>query len=221
MILDHRAADRNGISQGDFNTNAAGIADKIRKWAENNHWYEIGLSTNQLRLQHLFGKAVEGIARDLKHHHQYLHRHQLFHCWDELAAVCRQIDMICRAGCRTAEEMTELEFLRSKAVGIAAELSEVIGVIQNGEPPCFEPPALSGREEEWITFAQAAEILAVSKGTVSKWAKAGRLEDNGLKGQKRRLLKTSVLVVKQAEEDALLREDMRELKDDAKRIMNS
>lgn len=218
MIHDHRAEGNEQESPADFRSIPSGISEKIRKWAAQNGWCETGVNTNQLRLQRAFGEIIETVARDLKYRHQYLHRHQLYNCWDHLMGLCRQIDMVCRAGCQTVEEVTELEFLRSKAVGIAVELSEVIGFIQNEQPPCFQPLAPNGKVDEWITFAQAAEILAVSKGTVSKWAKAGRLDDNGLQKYKRRLLKTSVLLVKQEIEDEELKEDIKDLKQDARQI---
>ncbi len=71
---------------------------------------------------------------------------------------------------------------------------------------------------EYITFARAAAVLGVSKSTVSKWAKKGKLHDNGQKGQKRRLLMTSVLLVKQGREDEDLAADVLDLRADARRF---
>lgn len=222
MIHDLRAE---GNDEDDPPTGSAGvpkgISETIRQWAENNGWYEIGLSTNQLRLQQAFGEIIEIIAHDLKYQHHFLHRHQLYNCWDQLTGLCRQIDMVCRAGCRNEEELLELEFLRGRAVAAATELAEVIRIVQEGQVPRRPTPAAFGREDEWINVTEAAEILEVSKSTISKWTKEGKIKHNSMRGHRRRLSRLSILLVKQEREDSFLRGDLKDLKEDAKRIMNS
>jgi excisionase family DNA binding protein len=211
--------------------NTGAISEKIKEWAKGNDWYRIEVNTNQLKLERGFGAAIDKIASQLDYHNRSKHRRQVFDCWDNLTAKCRQIDLVCRAGCRSEEELLELEFLRSKAVGAATELSEVIQIIQNEEckiengdkigPGTTDFTEINCDERKnnssdcYITFAQAAELLAVGKGTVSKWAAAGRMTDNGLKGQKRKLLKSSVLLVKQEMEDEEIKKDVKELRKDA------
>jgi excisionase family DNA binding protein len=74
------------------------------------------------------------------------------------------------------------------------------------------------KSDSYITFSEAAAILGVTRGTVSKWSKKGRFTDNGLKGQKRRLSKVCVLLVKQEIDDEYLKNDAAELRNDARRI---
>ena len=219
MTCKNRAAENPGNHKNPICSTNEGISEKIRKWAVSNLWYETGAVTNQLKLEQTFGHIIEALSRKLKLQYHYMQRRQLFLCWDKLMAKCRQIDMICRAGCRDHAEMLELEFLRSKAIAAAAELAEVVEIIQNEHIPCPKPPDHIQQEDEWITFTQAAETLAVCKGTVSKWTKEGKFKDNAMKGQKRRLSKLSVLLMKQKREENILRNDLKELKEDARHII--
>jgi hypothetical protein len=95
----------------------------------------------------------------------------------------------------------------------------------NGYPPTQKEKTTSDPStslkltgDSFITFAEAAEIIGVAKGTISKWVKKGWFQDNGQKGQKRRLLKSSVLLVKQKIEDADLKRDVQELRQDARQL---
>jgi hypothetical protein len=51
-------------------------------------------------------------------------------------------------------------------------------------------------KDEELTNEQAAELLGVERGTISKFAKIGLLKDNGKSGQNRRVLKSSVLLLR-------------------------
>ena len=73
-------------------------------------------------------------------------------------------------------------------------------------------------DDGYITFQEAADILGIEKGTVSKWSNKGRFKDNGRSGQLRRLLLSSVLLVKHEEEEKDIKKDVRELRRDAKNI---
>lgn len=225
MIHDHRAEGNEREPPTDFRAVTRGISEKIRKWAMKNAWYQIGISTNHLRLRQAFGEMIEIIARDLKFHQQYLHRHQLYNCWDQLMGLCRQIDMACRAGCQNEEELLELEFLRGKAIGAAAELAELLELLpdqrqhrqktfsaQKRQPP---PEA-----DRWITVTEAAEMLEVSKSTISKWTKEGRITHNAMGGHRRRLSRLSILLLKQEREDEYLVRDVKDLKEDVKKMTN-
>jgi excisionase family DNA binding protein len=214
------------------------MGDRIRQWAAENDWYKVDITTNQLRLEQAFGLTIETVTTDMDRRNQSKMRRQVFDCFDHLMAKCRQIDMVCRTGCRSEAEMLELEFLRGKAVGAAAELSEVVRIIGNLElkienveknnldsrlPPSPKGFGGTGRgndktEDEWITFAQAAEILGVSKPTLTRWADDGKIQCNGKKGRLRKLNKVSVLLAKQAVEDEAVRQDIRELRQDARKF---
>jgi excisionase family DNA binding protein len=199
------------------------ISHRITHWAKSNDWYHSDIQTNQLRLEQSFGQAIETIAKDLDYHNQPKLRRQVFDCYDMLMAKCRQIDMVCRTGCRSEAELLELEFLRSKAVGAAAELAEVLGLLQRkdgttdfADNKCEKKNIKDN--DDWITFAQAAEILAVSKPTLTRWADDGKIQSNGQKGRLRKLNKVSVLLQKQAMEDQAIRQDIKDLREDAKKF---
>lgn len=232
----------------------SGLVQRIQQWARCNDWFRVDITTNQLRLEQAFGQAIENIAKDLDYQNQTKMRRQVYDCYDLLMAKCRQIDMVCRTGCRSEHEMLELEFLRSKAVAAATELAEVIGLMQRTEElknlRTQEPTntriqgykdtekLIENREkldsallsrgqapcgngtcgDEWISFAQAAEILAVSKPTLSRWADDGKIQSNGKTGRLRKLNKISVLLQKQAAEDEEIKKDVRELRMDGKRL---
>jgi excisionase family DNA binding protein len=76
---------------------------------------------------------------------------------------------------------------------------------------------ISESTTEWITYGQAAEILLVSKATVCRWVKEGKLVGNGKQGRQIRLRKTSVLLAKQDMEEQQLRQDVQDLRKDARK----
>lgn len=208
-------------------TEGTTLSRQIRDWAKGNDWYRTDIQTNQLRLEQTFGHAIETIAKDLDYQNQPRLRRQLFDCYDMLTAKCRQIDMVCRKGCCNEGEVLELEFLRGKAVAAAVELAEVLDLLKRTQEPRnlrTQEKLDSGSQagmtvpEEWITFSQAADIIGVTKGTISKWAAEGKFRDNGQKGQQRRLLKTSVLMVKFQKEDEDLKKDVSDLRQDAQKL---
>ncbi len=73
-------------------------------------------------------------------------------------------------------------------------------------------------EDSYITFQEAADILGIEKGTVSKWSGKGKFKDNGCIGQSRKLLLSSVLLAKHEGEEKDLKKDVGDLRRDAKRI---
>lgn len=73
-------------------------------------------------------------------------------------------------------------------------------------------------DDSYITFQEAADILGIKKSTVSKWSTKGRFKDNGYTGQSRRLLLSSVLLVKHEVEEKDIKKDARGLRRDAERI---
>lgn len=81
-----------------------------------------------------------------------------------------------------------------------------------------EQPAEPERGDEWIKVSEAAEILSVNTGTVTRWANKGRIKDNEKKGRKRRVLKSSVLFLKQSREDSEVLKDAKELRKDTRTI---
>lgn len=49
------------------------------------------------------------------------------------------------------------------------------------------------RPSEWITFAEAARLAHVHRGTIGRMADSGEIKDNGKRGHNRRAEKSSVL----------------------------
>jgi len=207
------------------------ISARVRKWVQTNDWYQISAETNRLRLEQHFGQAIETIAHHLNYHDEPKLQRQLLDCWDCLIAKCMKIDLLCRAGCSTRKERLELDFLRCKAVGAGAELAELLDLItgssasgneDSGLPPTC--PKYSRREEEisesptqWVSYKEAADILLVSKATLCRWVKEGKLVGNGKQGRQIRLSKTSVLLAKQDMEEQQLRQDVQDLRKDARK----
>lgn len=81
-----------------------------------------------------------------------------------------------------------------------------------------EQPEGKERGDEWIKVSDAAEILSVNTGTVTRWANKGRIKDNEKKVRKRRVLKSSVLFLKQSREDSEVLKDAKELRKDTRTI---
>jgi excisionase family DNA binding protein len=205
------------------------VSAKVMEWVQQNDWYQISTDTNRLRLEQHFGQAIETIAHQLDYYDKPKLRRQLLDCWDSLTAKCMKIDLLCRAGCSSLKERLELDFLRCKAIGAGCELAELLNLI-TGSPasenqgsgllsPVCQPvsPVISESTTEWITYGQAAEILLVSKATVCRWVKEGKLVGNGKQGRQIRLRKTSVLLAKQDMEEQQLRQDVQDLRKDARK----
>ena len=229
----------------DFRASGVTLKDEIRRWVKHHKWFEITAQTNQAKLDQQFGSMIETLAGQLDYHDQTKLRRNLLDCWDHLMAKCMKIDAICRTGCRSKTELLELEFLRCKAIATAQELAEVLELVINPNEAIYGADASRGLNpykcdaisclekndrsvsiksvadsEQWCTFAWAAERLGVSKGTISNWARKGRLRDNGGWGQQRRVLKADVLLIWQRQEDEALLNDVREIREDAARIEN-
>ena len=51
-------------------------------------------------------------------------------------------------------------------------------------------------EDEWIKLTEAARLVGVDKGTISRWASENLIEDNAEIGRKRKILLSSILLIK-------------------------
>jgi len=73
--------------------------------------------------------------------------------------------------------------------------------------------------DEWWQLSQAASSLSVSRGTVTRWADEGKIEDNGERGRKRKVLTSSVLRLKyKREHEDVLKDAADDLQDRANKI---
>ena len=77
-------------------------------------------------------------------------------------------------------------------------------------------PAMQIEGDSWITITEAANLLAINPGVISRWANEGKIKDNGKTRRARRVLTSSVLLMKQKKENAELLEDVKELRKDSK-----
>jgi hypothetical protein len=68
-----------------------------------------------------------------------------------------------------------------------------------------------------LTQGAFSDILLVSKATLCRWVKEGKLVGNGKQGRQIRLSKTSVLLAKQDMEEQQLRQDVQDLRKDARK----
>jgi hypothetical protein len=62
-----------------------------------------------------------------------------------------------------------------------------------------------------LTQGAFSDILLVSKATLCRWVKEGKLVGNGKQGRQIRLSKTSVLLAKQDMEEQQLRQEVQDL----------
>jgi excisionase family DNA binding protein len=198
------------------------VSAKVMEWVQKNDWYQISTDTNRLRLEQHLGQVIETIARHLEYHDKPKLRRQLLDCWDHLTAKCMKIDLLCRAGCNNLKDRLELDFLRCKAVGAGSELAELLDLItgtpsSENEGSVLPEKALSSNTTQWISYKEAADILLVSKATLCRWVKEGKLIGNGKQGRQIRLSKTSVLLSKQDMEDQQLKQDVQDLRKDARK----
>jgi len=96
------------------------------------------------------------------------------------------------------------------------------GIVEKGLPDRSLLRQLigSGQTEEgvFITLREASVLLGVSKGTVSRWTNEGKIKDNGVKGQGRKVSKASVLIMKLEREEKQARGDYEDYKRDIESI---
>jgi excisionase family DNA binding protein len=101
--------------------------------------------------------------------------------------------------------------------------SDKAGVTEQGDGAIKDNPSeeATGLNDDWITVTEAASLLGKHHGTVSRWATAGKLKSNKKKGKDRRILKSSVLLLKNKREcEDVLQDAAEDLRDRANKIPN-
>lgn len=84
---------------------------------------------------------------------------------------------------------------------------KIIEMSANKKAPCSTvspKPPVAEVQDAWISYDEAADLLEMTKSTVSKWTSQGRFIDNGCVGPKRKLSRNSVILAKQQHEDQQL-----------------
>lgn len=73
-------------------------------------------------------------------------------------------------------------------------------------------------KDEMISLTEAGKLLGKDKGTINRWTDSGKISDNGETGQKRKVSKASVLIIKHEIEQKEQLADVKDLKCDADSI---
>jgi len=174
-------------------------AKRLRKWVDNNDWYSIGVLTNELKFNQQFGRHIRKVTLQLDYHGKNIIAAQIQKSLSCLLDKCRKIDDVCHAGCRDQEQLLELDFIRTRAKGLVNALAELLEMAETNVTPKPEPKdrVQPAKGDEWISLSKSGRLLGVSPGTVSRLISKGLVKDNGQKGRKRKVSKTSVLIEKE------------------------
>ena len=194
----------------------------LRWFAEYHDWHESGYLANQLKILLVFKKPVRAAANKLLAVGLDGLAAQIKKEFKRLLEMCQPLDGVRGRLIVEEDEAMKLEHTRAY---LTESLVELAGLVESGvqnrecrvknEETTQQTPENSN---QWLTNIEAGEILGIHRSTVSKWANKGRFSDNGIKGQKRRLSKASVLLVKREIEDNDARKDDDDVRDDRRRF---
>ena len=190
------------------------LSNELKEWIENNDFYSGGVLTNELKFHQRFGQRIQKITLELEYHGQNIIARQIHDSMNRLLGRCRKIDEVCRKGCRTHEEFLELDFIRSRAVGLAFELAELLEMVKVQSRP------VDYIEDEWISLSEAGKILGFKPGSVSRLIDKGLINDNGLSNHDRKVSKISVLFEKERRDKIDLNKSANDLRYDSANIKN-
>ncbi len=174
---------------------------QLRQFARNHNWHEPDIITNRLKLRRAFKKPIRAAVNEFMGTGKVTLALQIKAEFARLLENTRRLDRLC---VKRIDEDDELVMLEHTKAHLTESLNDLAAMLEGSQRPGELNPqerdAVSdldkATEGPWMTFAETAKLLGKSKSTVSKWAKKGRFSDNGLQGQKRRLSKASVLLVK-------------------------
>jgi excisionase family DNA binding protein len=202
-----RNGDISGPGNGPHNDPQVPLTLQLRQFARTHNWHEPDIITNRLKLRRAFAKPIRAAVNDLVADRRDALALQIKAEFARLLENTRALDRLC---VKRIDEDDELVMLEHTKAHLAESLCDLAVMLDGGQEGAqgdtqrsLDPGSMSGMtaQEPWMTFAETAKLLGKSKSTVSKWAKKGRFSDNGLKGQKRRLSKASVLLVKREIEE--------------------
>lgn len=197
------------------------LSERLCQWADQQDWRTVDAIAYPLRFERQFGKELRTLIVSQETAGQRFCAQQIADAVQTLLALCQRLDRKVRKGCYTESEVSELEYLRGQVISAIHRLADLV-LPRPAQSSCEPSARTSARTDcaadAWITFSKAAELLGVTKATVSKWARQRRFADNGLSGQRRRVSRSSVLLVKQQMEEDVLLQDVEELRQDARRL---
>ena len=188
------------------------IGNELRQWAETNDFYENGILSNGLKLNRLAAERIRRIIIELEYHGRDRLAKRLEAEFSEIVEKCHSLDMARVKGCFTEDQYMLLDLKRRKIIGAVFEVAELVEMVERNQKS--DSRIQTTNKNEWITLAEAGRLLVVSKSTICRWADKGRFTDNGKSGRSRRLLKSSVALVKQLIEDEDIQRDAQELRRD-------
>ncbi len=197
------------------------LGERLRRWAREHDWYQGGHIYNHLVLKRAFLRPVRAAVNGFLSHGHVNQAMEVKGDFDALLLLTKRFDKQYRTGCSEDVDVDVCEFMQER---IYAAIDNLAAILDNrdlkndcsGTPPATAVTPFN--PDHWMTFGQAAQILAVSKATISNWTTKGRIRDNSEKGQRRRVLKADVLLVKHEAELADLVRDAIEIRGDAQRI---
>jgi len=194
--------------------NAGGLTPALRCFVQHHNWHDPGIYTNKRILRRVFAKPITKAVAELVLDGKTAISAQIQTDFARLQETTRSLDQMCIKRIDEDDEEVVFEHIKEQLNKIILELAAMLESGQkSGRKIADLPPDeakipmtddqggrcakdRSKMPEPYITFAEAASLLGVSKGTVSRWAGQGRLTDNGKRGQGRKLSKASVLILK-------------------------
>ena len=192
----------------------------LRWWADHHNWDELNRYSNEIRLTRVFAKGIRTAVDALMAAGQVLLAMQIKNEFLRLQKAVGQLDDSCFWRIDTEDQCLRFQ---EKKTQVAESLCDLAVMLESGQRAQAKPLRPDGHlplagEELWITVTEAGKLLGKNRGTISHWAKTGKITDNGKKGHLRRVLKTDILLIKQTTEEADSRRDWQDLQDDSRRI---
>jgi hypothetical protein len=189
----------------------------LRWWSRHHNWDELNRYSNEIRLTRVFAKGIRMAVDALMAAGLVLLAMQIKNEFLRLQKAVGELDDSCFWRIDTEDKC--LRFQEKKAQ-VAESLCDLAAMLESGvqNRECRIKNEEKTAEEEWMTVTEAGKLLGKNRGTISHWAKTGKITDNGKKGHLRRVLKTDILLIKQVAEEADSRRDLQDLQDDSRRI---
>ena len=232
-----RSKDNSGSGNGPGDDTQIPLPLQLRRFAENHNWHEPGIYTNKRILRRVFAKPIAKAVAELAINGKIALSAQIQTDFAHLQKIIRSLDRMCIKRIDEDDEEVVFEHIKGQLKKILMDLAAMLeggqkSAVKRQKParkivdtPPAEPKplradghlALAG-EEQWVTVTEAGKLLGKNRGTISHWAKNGKITDNGKKGHLRRVLKTDILLIKQTTEEEDSRRDLQDLQDDSRRI---
>lgn len=192
--------------------NAGGLTPALRCFAEHHDWHAPGPFTNRIKLRLAFKKPIRAAVNEFMGTGKVTLALQIKADFARLLENTRALDRLC---VKRIDEDDELVMLEHTKAHLAESLCDLAAMLEVGNHP---PESTPEPPTEWITAVEAGGILGRHPGTVRRWARGGKIRDNGKKGQHRRVSKIEILLIKQAAEEKDRQKDLDDLRRDARRI---